>query len=401
MQYLMMFKKKCIQEIFSEEINLGFHIDRDKEETMVLHIFNPEHDMALAANQKRFTAPHAGRQMRADLGFLPALWSEDGDILLVDDEEAAKESLRHLGKFAHKVKLVSLKSLKELSLATSCDFKIDSWGWDCTIKEQLLKADSQLEPFMPSDSQLVAIRTLSNRKFAAENLLPLLTAQNDMTIGESRYCESLDEMAAMMSKYGKSVLKAPWSCSGRGVRYSPQANCDARLLGWANNIIRQQGGIMVEPLYNKTYDFGLEFYANEDGDISYCGLSLFHTSNNAYTGNLLATESDKRKILSHYINIDIVDAACDNIRNILSTHLKGVYSGAFGIDMMVVAQNGGKENLLHPCVEMNLRRTMGHLSLALTPSIHEPQRIMSIYYADKYRIRIQNTTRNLLNTNLI
>jgi hypothetical protein len=38
---------------------------------MRLHIFNPEHDIALAANLKRFTAPHAGRQMRADLGFLP------------------------------------------------------------------------------------------------------------------------------------------------------------------------------------------------------------------------------------------------------------------------------------------------------------------------------------------
>ena len=32
-----------------------------------IHVFNPEHDIALAANQKRFTAPHAGRQMRADL----------------------------------------------------------------------------------------------------------------------------------------------------------------------------------------------------------------------------------------------------------------------------------------------------------------------------------------------
>ena len=27
--------------------------------TMKLHIFNPEHDLALAANLKQFTAPHA------------------------------------------------------------------------------------------------------------------------------------------------------------------------------------------------------------------------------------------------------------------------------------------------------------------------------------------------------
>ena len=155
---------------------------------------------------------------------------------------------------------------------------------------------------------------------------------------------------------------------------------------------------MVEPLYNKAYDFGLEFWANEDGRVDYCGLSIFNTSNSAYTGNLLATESDKRKILSHYINIGAVDAACAKICSILPTHLGGIYTGAFGIDMMVVSANDGKENMLHPCVEMNLRRTMGHLALALAPSVHEPQRLMSIYYADKYRIRIQNTTNNLLNT---
>ena len=34
----------------------------------VLQIFNPEHDIALAANLSNFTAPHAGRQLRHDLG---------------------------------------------------------------------------------------------------------------------------------------------------------------------------------------------------------------------------------------------------------------------------------------------------------------------------------------------
>ena len=42
---------------------------------MKLHIFNPEHDLALAANLSNFTAPHAGRQLRADLGFIPAIWA--------------------------------------------------------------------------------------------------------------------------------------------------------------------------------------------------------------------------------------------------------------------------------------------------------------------------------------
>ena len=51
------------------------------EGQMKLHIFNPEHDIALAADMERFTAPHAGRQMRASLGFLPAFWAEHGDLV--------------------------------------------------------------------------------------------------------------------------------------------------------------------------------------------------------------------------------------------------------------------------------------------------------------------------------
>ncbi|MFC2767230.1 MAG: hypothetical protein ACFN27_07805 [Prevotella sp.] len=55
---------------------------------MKLHIFNPEHDIALAANLEQFTPPHAGRALRADLGFIPALWAEPGDFVLVEDVDA-------------------------------------------------------------------------------------------------------------------------------------------------------------------------------------------------------------------------------------------------------------------------------------------------------------------------
>ena len=66
---------------------------------MTLHIFNPEHDIALASGLANFTAPHAGRQLRHDLGFLPAIWAKEGDVVLVDDAEQAARSWR---KLAHR-----------------------------------------------------------------------------------------------------------------------------------------------------------------------------------------------------------------------------------------------------------------------------------------------------------
>lgn len=59
-----------------------------------LHIFNPEHDIALASNLSNFTAPHAGRQLRADLGFLPAVWAAKGDYVWVENADYAARAWR-------------------------------------------------------------------------------------------------------------------------------------------------------------------------------------------------------------------------------------------------------------------------------------------------------------------
>ena len=50
-----------------------------------LHVFNPEHDIALASHQWQFTSPRAGRQLREDLCWLPVLWASEGDAILVSD----------------------------------------------------------------------------------------------------------------------------------------------------------------------------------------------------------------------------------------------------------------------------------------------------------------------------
>lgn len=367
---------------------------------MKLHIFNPEHDIALAANQPRFTAPHAGRQLRADLSFLPALWADDGDMVLVDDVEAALEWVRHVKRYAHDVAFVTLGDLKHISPDMRHDLQIAPWGWDRTIKEQLLRADPSLEPLLPTDERLVAIRDMSSRRFAAEHLLPLLHDANPGVVGESRYCATEDEALAAMQQYGRSVVKSPWSSSGRGVRYVAQPIPDNHLLGWMRGVLRLQGGIMVEPLYNKVYDFGMEFMANADGTINYLGLSLFDTRGGAYTASICATEKDKRKMLSRYVDMQLLDSICQQIQSTIAPLMHGIYTGPFGIDMMAVARTDGDGFWLHPCVELNLRRTMGHVALALTPTIHEPRRLMSIYYADKYRLRIQQSSENLLNTGL-
>ena len=372
---------------------------------MRLHIFNPEHDIALAADLERFTAPHAGRQMRASLGFLPAFWAEDGDLVLVDEKEAAAEAVRHMKGYAADVTFVDTADLAHTDLTALT--AIEPWGWDKTLCFQLAKADDGLRRLMPSADRLRLIRQASSRRFAAEHLLPELTRLDPRLTGESRYCETAEEVAELLRRNGRSVVKAPWSCSGRGVRYVDDA-LDAHGLGWLRNVMGQQGGVTVEPMYQKVMDFGMEFCIGGGHEaaehVSYCGLSLFDTAHGTYCGSILATEADKRRMLSRNVDLSLLDRVTERIKELLAGHLAGFYTGPLGIDMMVVAGSGDGSDgyLLHPCVELNLRRTMGHVALALSPDEFGPRKLMRITYGSgKYKMRITTTGENLLNTGLV
>ena len=92
-----------------------------------LHIFNPEHEIALAANLAHFTPPHAGRQLKADLGWLPALWADADDYVLVDHSEAARKCYERLRRRLGRpiCQFVDRSDLPHLDVQ-----QVKPWGWD-------------------------------------------------------------------------------------------------------------------------------------------------------------------------------------------------------------------------------------------------------------------------------
>ena len=389
---------------------------------MTLHIFNPEHDIALAANLSNFTAPHAGRQLRNDLGFLPALWAQEGDRVLVQHEESALKAYRRVCHRLVKLGVSLITNYEfqipkftthssEIVIRNSELTSIQPWGWDRAIRRELERNGVPVS-LLPTAEQIEQIRQLSHRRTSAQ-LLPLL--QMEGTVGEAFECTTIEQVEELHRRYGRLVLKAPWSSSGRGVRF-----CDAERLNekgemrnekWARNVIASQGSIMAEPYYNKVRDFGMEFEADAEGHIRYLGLSLFHTVNGAYVGNILATESVKREMISRYIPVSLLDLVKQRI--IERLNLDG-YVGPFGIDMMIVkhhpssllptpspSRTGGELHQtssilhhpsslsLHPCVEINLRRTMGHVALSISPTDDDIRAVMRVIYdGNHYKLKI-------------
>lgn len=415
---------------------------------MTLHIFNPEHDIALAANLANFTAPHAGRQLRHDLGFLPALWAGDGDAIAVDDIAQAKQCFARFSQSVKRHLGISIsRQFQWVAMRPSASWQqvggIVPWGWDLALRARLLRcgADGQ---WLPSEREIAAMRLLSHRRTAAALLPELQCAQ---TVGEAFECTAITEIEDLLQRYGHIVLKAPWSSSGRGIRFvsapsavhSPQMPAETdnaqsnyslstisyEMACWLNNLFQRQGSVMVEPYYNKVKDFGMEFWSDGRGTVTYLGLSLFHTANGAYTGNIIATEAAKRDMMSRYLPLSLLDTVQEKICKSLGTVFNGKYRGPFGVDMMIVhssqstdhssqstvhsskstvhssqsTDQGAQPNYelctmnyalsLHPCVEINLRRTMGHAALALTPTDDEVRRVMRIEYADNsYKLRL-------------
>lgn len=334
--------------------------------TGTLHLFNPWHDLALANGDANYQPPLPARQMADDLCTLPAWNACKGDLILVPDIAMARQWQDHLPLALPEVHWTSLHApFPETG-------QICPWGWDApTCKMiRLWAGEERATALCPSAEKLERLRTLSGRRNAVL-LLSQLTQNTPYYIGESSWCTDEEEIRMATERYGPSLCKAPWSSSGKGLRFCRNGYASP-LDGWCRRMLATQGGVAVEPLYDRAADFAMEFHSNGKGEIRFCGYSLFTTNGNgAYTGNVLATDPElERRILSSLpenSSPSLLAGLRQSIREILADGIGTSYAGPFGVDMMLCRPAGADAPLqIHPCVEINLRNNMGWLAHRFT-----------------------------------
>lgn len=327
---------------------------------MKLLIYNPEHDICLARDDGETAVPKAARHVRERYDHVPAYWADDGDMVVVGDTKSAAARLAADGRAHADVNFITLHDVTRLS-ETELPDEIVPWGWDKSVVRTLLKACPLLARLMPDAAQLAEIRRLSSRVFAAEEVLPRLRDSIGGTTGAmSVFTGTAEELAAMAATRRHAVLKSPWSSSGRGVRFVENTLTDNDF-GWAANVLREQGAILVEPRYDKLLDFAMEFFVEKNYTVTYLGLSIFDTDGATYRRNIIAAEAEKTGIVGRYIPSATIAEARERLKEIASELFRNRYHGPFGVDMMAVNTAAGIA--LHPCVELNLRYTMGHAAL--------------------------------------
>ncbi len=226
------------------------------------------------------------------------------------------------------------------------------WGWSRGTRYRYTKLGVALDE-LPADDWLDNVRRLSNRSFACDYIGLLL--QEDW--GGALVGEHMRFHTSYSPAQGEvCVFKLPWSSSGRGVVFTSNGitpHIELRIKSY----LRTQGGYVEDRFYtDKQLDFAMEFMARKDGTVDFLGYSVFHTDKRGeYVGNVVASQDT----LLELIGVD--EKLLQRLAAYHCNHLCSLgYHGPIGIDMMRLA-----DGRIHPVVEINFRRNMGILAMAL------------------------------------
>lgn len=315
-----------------------------------VHLFNPENDLALAANLANYTPPLAAVRLARAGSTLPLWYGSPGDMAICYGVPASWiDSMREkfgigVGLFPHTTEGKILRP--------------SPWGWSLYARGIFIDEGFQSDS-LPTDDVLVKLRELSHRRTALAISADLASAGVAGMPLPGEEIADADVLSKILGGERELVLKMPWSSSGRGV-------VDTRLIGkdralkFGADSIRRQGSVIIETAYDRVLDFA-KLYECRDGKCQSLGTSVFLTdSRGSYVGNLLANEEERRKRVGEKTDLSILDYVAEALRLSIERRIAPYYEGVLGVDMLAC-----RDGRLVPCVEINLRRTMGHVANAI------------------------------------
>lgn len=338
-----------------------------------IHIFNPETDLALACGLETYTPPARILDLRRRMALLPALWAKPGDIVIIPEGSAAAVAPAKveaymstcLPLFPNEEDLLSaarnaatIKNLRMLGLRDAAQVQghWEPWGWNSALRHELLRAGVPANA-VPSHEAILSLRALAHRR----NTIAFHRAWAEIEEPQVALPHEVFDSNALeiaFSELGRACyLKAPWSSSGRGIHFLPDAaDADLRCkaLEWGRGAIARQGSVMVEHAEPRLFDFASEWEIHEASPL-FKGWSFFCANKGgAYGGNLWAPQTIVvQSIKEHLPHIDLA-ALAQSQRRCLHALPPADYEGPLGIDMLATA-----DGRINPCVEINVRRTMG------------------------------------------
>ncbi len=347
---------------------------------MLLHLFNPGYESAVLLGKPNYTAPFNVQRMQRELALLPLWYGDTADYVWV-------EKLPDLSDFKFPPHSPHYITRQDWEAGTQVIPPLTAAPWGLSPQvirffEELRKTSVGRELRIPRWKE--EYKKLTSRETAALCLKRIKAELPGFTMPDlPLFVSSVGEVEKYISHNKPPfVIKTPFSSSGRGLLWINTHSLTDKEKDRITGALRKQQIISIEKGLEKIQDFAMEFYLDENGKATYRGLSVFTAQNGAYSGNILESQIRLEQRLSSF-NCQLLHASlserCLSIVNCqliaaqaIESVYGGHYSGYLGVDMMIYKTEEGRY-AIHPCVEINMRYTMGMVAIRLFEQYIHPE----------------------------
>ena len=335
-----------------------------------IYHFNPTCEYAIANGTATWQPNLLLQKMETDLALLPAYLANPSDYLILD-EKPSKKFINHLEKInVHIPHAITKNELENFQVPNAAINRLLPWGWspaEHKFLTPLKRYSSNVFKHSPVFSWKPEYRNLYSKKFALEVLHKIISEIDSEKMididNTARICTTKKEIEALLRKWNKLMIKAPLSSSGRGLQ--PITKVPVHFKVWEKilSTIRYQGYVLAEPLLDKAFDLAFQFELR-NGKIKYLGQSNFLTDRKGqYQGNYLnGLPQNLNDQIKDFVST-VPESIIAPLVNVLEdSDLAIHYEGNFGVDMLIFRDENNNLKI-NPCLEINIRQTMGLLAL--------------------------------------
>lgn len=345
-----------------------------------IYYYNPTCELALANGSENYQATALLRKFEYDLDILPAFLASPNDIILVQ-KMPSRQFLDELSKAGIEIPKPHLldESLNDPSFISISKGFLSPWGWSPAVHKLL----SPLKPSCGDEFLHSPIaywqsvhKELYSRKQGLELLKSIVTGAHYQWMLSAEelpvICTTHQEIIDLQNKWGRVVVKSPWSSSGRGLQILRPGEYNQTNRQVISGFLNQQGYVVVGPWHNKKFDLSFQFFSDGKGNVEYCGLSSFFTDKSGrYAGSYIEEiPKDINQRVRDFIeeHIEVIQELL--LKTLSQSSYSTDYYGWIGVDSIVYESENGRL-MIHPCLEVNCRYTMGAMALSIRKHLAE------------------------------
>lgn len=300
--------------------------------------------------QKTFEAHPVFLQLQ----YLPLLYVDESDGVLVS----------HMPPDSYLKRLKNPPSIHLMNDPIPAYDALETWGWSENAKKW---ADQKGIDYCPP--HFPKVRTLTSKLFSFTHSPALPGAHLFHTIEEAE--------SWIKEKPYPKVLKTCFGLAGQGHFLLASEEDFFRLKSIICKIFEWGDPLIGEPWVQRFLDFSTQWFITKEKKITYLGATIMHNTSCGKYEKTIA--GDEEALFGPYISF--LKEHLEKVKNPLMNIASEGFFGHIGIDAMVYRHPTEMDELLHPIVEINPRKTMGWLTLRLKKKWNAP--FLSLSYHSK------------------